>query len=127
MEWDIRHADEGYLIVTTGGLFTLADQRTMFDDLRALPAESARRRILFDNRRLDLTGSNLDMMTRSVQIVQAYIDEKHIERMAGLVDEGANFGVGRQFQTLTELDGGHGFRLFKDEALAVSWLRGDID
>jgi hypothetical protein len=128
VEWQIQLADDGrYLRVTTGGLFSLADQQRMFDDLRALPAAEARLRILFDNRRLDLTGSNVDVIGNSVQIVQAYIAEKSIERLAGLVDAGANFGIGRQFETLTDLAGGHGFRLFKDEALSIAWLRGEID
>lgn len=128
MEWQIGLADDGrYLQVTTGGHFTLADQQRMFDELSALPAANARLRILFDNRRLDLSGSSLELMTRSVQIVQGFIEAHQIERLAGLVDQGANFGVGRQFETLTDLAGGHGFRLFRDEALALRWLRGEMD
>lgn len=128
MNWSFRLADDGrYLLVTTDGRFTLADQQQMFDELGALPAVITTPRILFDNRRLDLTESNLNVITRSVQIVKRFIDEHRIERLAGLVDQGVNFGVGRQFETLTDLAGGHGFRLFKDEALAICWLRGEID
>lgn len=128
MDWQIGLAEDGrYLLVTTGGRLTLADQQRMFDELGALPAPDTRPRILFDNRQLNLDGSNLDVVTQSVQIVQRFIDEHRVERLAGLVNQGANFGVGRQFETLTDLAGGHGFRLFKDEALALCWLRGEVD
>ncbi len=127
MDWDIRHEEGGYLLVTTDGHFSLADQQQMFNELRALPVASARSRILFDNRRLDLAGSNLDVITRSVQVVQKFMEEERIERLAGLVDQGVNFGVGRQFEALSDMAGGHGFRLFNDGALARRWLCGEMD
>jgi hypothetical protein len=126
MEWRIDLQGDGKLIrVTTNGPFQLRQQRAMFEELGAHPGFSQRLPVLFDNRRLDLTGSDVDLIRQSVEIVQEFMRTQRVERLAGLVDGGVNFGVGRQFETLTDVVGGHGFRLFKDEALALRWLRGE--
>lgn len=70
-------------------------------------------------------GSDEDAIRESVDIVQEFVRKLHIERLAGLVDKGFNFGVGRQFEILTDVAGGHGFRLFNDEQLALRWLSGE--
>jgi hypothetical protein len=97
----------------------------MFEDLGAHPAFARGQRVLFDNRRIDMSGSDENVIRESVDIVQEFMRNLHIERVAGLVDSGLNFGVGRQFEILTDVVGGHGFRLFKDEQLALRWLRGE--
>ena len=126
MEWKIELEADGRVVrVTTTGLFRLRDQERMFEDLAKHPAFSPGSPVLFDNRRLDMSGSDADIMQESVEIVQRFIRNQRIDRLAGLVDSAVNFGVGRQFELLTELAGGHGFRLFKDEQLALGWLRGE--
>jgi hypothetical protein len=126
MEWRIEPQDDGKLMrVTTNGPFQLEQQRKMFEELGAHPARSPGQAILFDNRRLDLRHSDVDIIRESVEIVQEFVRKQHIERLAGLVDQGLSFGVGRQFEILTDVVGGHGFRLFKDEELALRWLRGE--
>jgi len=72
-----------------------------------------------------MTGSDVNVIRQSVDIVREFMRERRIERLAGLVNKGFNFGVGRQFEILTELAGGNGFRLFSDEELARRWLRGE--
>ncbi|HWA75491.1 MAG TPA: hypothetical protein VG937_24315 [Polyangiaceae bacterium] len=126
MEWRIELQDDGKLIrITTNGPFQLGQQRQMFEELGAHPAFTPGLAVLFDNRRLDLTGSDVNVIQESVEIVQEFVRTQHIERLAGLVDDGLNFGVGRQFEILTDVAGGHGFRLFKEEELALRWLRGE--
>jgi hypothetical protein len=126
VDWTIELQEDGGLIrVSTGGLFQLRQQRQMFEELGAHPAFPLRSRVLFDNRRIDMSGSDEAAIRESVDIVQEFMHKLHIERLAGLVDSGLNFGVGRQFEILTDLAGGHGFRLFKDERLALRWLRGE--
>jgi hypothetical protein len=123
MEWRIEfQADERLIRITTSGPFQLGQQRQMFEELSTHPAFLSGLAVLFDNRRLDLTETDVDVIKQSVEIVQAFIRTQHIERLAGLVDNGFNFGVGRQFEILTDVVGGHGFRLFKDEQLALRWL-----
>lgn len=126
MEWRIELEADGKLMrVSTSGPFRLDQQRQMFEELGAHPAFSQGRRILFDNRKIDMSDSDVEVIRQSVDVVQEFMRKFHIERLAGLVDQGVNFGVGRQFATLTDLAGGHGFRLFKDEQLALCWLRGE--
>lgn len=126
MEWTIELQGDGKVIrVTTNGPFQLRQQREMFEELGAHPRFSQSLPVLFDNRQLDLSDSDVDVIRQSVDVVQEFMRAQHVERLAGLVDSGVNFGVGRQFETLTGVAGGHGFRLFKDEALALRWLHGE--
>lgn len=111
--------------VTTGGPFELRQQRKMFEELGAHPAFSPGLPVLFDNRQIDMRGSDMDVIRESVDIMHEFMAKLRIQRLAGLVDSGFNFGVGRQFEILTDVAGGHGFRLFKDEQLALRWLRGE--
>ena len=97
----------------------------MFEELGAHAAFSEGLSILFDNRQLDMASSDESAIRESVDIVQEFMCKLRIERLAGLVDKGLSYGVGRQFEILTDLAGGHGFRLFKDEQLALRWLRGE--
>lgn len=125
MEWRIELEGDGSLIrVATRGPFQLRQQRRMFEELAANPAFSQRLPVLFDNRLLDMSGTDVNVIRVSVGIVQEFMRKQHIDRLAGLVDKGFNFGVGRQFEILTDVAGGNGFRLFSDEPLALRWLRG---
>lgn len=126
MEWRIELQGDGRVIrVSTSGPFQIREQRQMFEELGAYPAISRRLPVLFDNRQIDMTNSDEKVIRESVSIVQEFMRELGIERLAGLVDNGFNFGVGRQFEILTDVAGGHGFRLFADEGLALRWLRGE--
>ena len=126
MEWKIElEADGQVLRVTTNGFFRLREQERMFEELAVHAAFSPGMPVLFDNRVLDLSGSDAETMRQSVEIVQRFLRAQRVERLAGLVGAGVNFGVGRQFQLLTEVTGGHGFCLFKDEELALRWLHGE--
>jgi len=97
----------------------------MFEELGAHPAFSRWLPVLFDNRQIDMSGSDVNVIRQSVDIAQEFMRKLHIERLAGLVDDGFNFGVGRQFEILTDVAGGGGFRLFNDEQLARRWLHGE--
>lgn len=126
MEWTIELQADGTVIrVSTGGPFQLRQQRQIFEELGGHPAFSQMLPVLFDNRQLDMSGSDVNVIRQSVDIAQEFMRKLHIGRLAGLVDKGLNFGVGRQFEILTDVAGGGGFRLFNDEQVALRWLRGE--
>lgn len=128
MEWVFALDGDGRVMrIDTSGHFGLPDQERMFEELGAHPSFSSSLAFLFDNRRLDLSGSNFDVIRESVEVVQRFVRTRRVERLAGLVNPGADFGVGRQFELLTDAAGGHGFRIFVDEHLALRWLRGERD
>lgn len=128
MDWKIELNDENtYILITTNGQFTLVEQKEMFQELCGFQNFSPDMPILFDNRKIIMKGTDVEIMRKSVSVVQNFIKSHKIKRLAGMVDEGVNFGLGRQFEILTEIAGGHGFRLFKDENLAVQWLKGEIN
>lgn len=128
MDWKIEHLHNiGCILITTSGQFSLEDQQSMFDELCSHHARSPCLPLLFDNRRIVMGGSSVEVMRESVAIMLRFMKSQDIKRVAGLVDAGLNFGVGRQFETLVEISGGDGFRLFKDEGLAIRWLKGEVD
>lgn len=99
----------------------------MFRQISLFPEWNRTVPILFDNRLLELSGSNYDLIRQSALLNEEFIKANSIERLAGVVNDGINFGVGRQFATLFEVVGGNGFRLFKEMDLALRWLRKEID
>lgn len=128
MNWTIKLYDnEQYLLVTTQGRFSLEEQRKMFQDVTKFSGWCKCKPILFDNRLLELKDTNPEIMRESARINHNFIIETGVQRIAGLVNDGANFGVGRQFAVLFDLVGGNGFRLFKDCGLAVKWLKSEIN
>ena len=123
MEWHIEILKDPELImVTTSGQFSLDAQHRMFQELGRVPGLQRGVPVLFDNRHIDMAGASPDIMRSAVETVQSFIRTHKVERLAGLVNAGVNFGMGRQFELLTEVAGGHGFRLFKDATLAIDWL-----
>lgn len=128
MDWTIElNKIDQYLLVTTRGKFRIEEQRKMFQEIMDFSGWCKCSPILFDNRLLDLSDSNPDIMRESAQINEKFITKYGIERLAGLVNDGVNFGIGRQFMTLFEIEGGKGFLLFKDFDLALKWLKKEID
>lgn len=128
MEWTIEYSDpERCLFVATTGKLLIDDQKEMFRQISLFPEWNRTVPILFDNRLLELSGSNYDLIRQSALLNEEFIKANSIERLAGVVNDGINFGVGRQFATLFEVVGGNGFRLFKEMDLALRWLRKEID
>lgn len=128
MEWTFEYSDrERCLFVTTTGKLLIDDQEEMFRQISLYPEWNSTVPILFDNRLLELSESNYDLIRQSAQINEEFIKVNCIDRLAGVVNDGVNFGVGRQFATLFEVVGGNGFRLFKEMDLALKWLRKEID
>lgn len=123
MKWHFGHLpSHKCLRIRVEGEFSLADQTRMFDELSALEEFPAGLHLLFDNRLLKMKNVDSQIVRSSVQIMQAFSYRNPSIRIAGLVNEGINFGLGRQFEIFTEIEGGTGFRIFKDEELALQWF-----
>ncbi|MBS1792854.1 MAG: hypothetical protein JSS81_03310 [Acidobacteria bacterium] len=101
----------------------------MFEEITTLDEWQPGLPILFDNRRLEMFAVDTQIIRQSVVIMQKFSRRHPATKIAGLVATNLNFGLGRQFETFTEIEGGTGFRLFRDEAQAVEWLQqpGDDD
>lgn len=123
MKWEFEFLlSPDYLRVTVQGLFTLEKQTEMFEEISALNEWHSGMPILFDNRQLKMTGVNESAIKRSVDIMRQFSVKHSTTKIAGLVGSGVNFGLGRQFETYTDIGGGKFFRLFKDENMALQWL-----
>jgi len=123
MKWDYEFLKpQNFLRVTTNGPFNLEDQIQMFDEIASLEQWQASMRILFDNRRLEMKDADFETIIECVEVVENFSHKHPGCRIAGLVNDGVNFGLGRQFENITSLSRETGFRLFKDEKMAVDWL-----
>src|ERR1044072_183286 len=123
MRWNFELlSSNNCLRVATEGTFTLEEQSRMFLEIQLFDQWQPEIPILFDNRHIEMKEVNLEIIRKSVEIMQRFSHNYPVCRIAGLVNEGLNFGLGRQFEIVTELEGGTGFRLFKSERMALEWL-----
>lgn len=123
MEWEFKFlSSPDYLRVTVKGQLTLEKQIEMFEEILSLAEWRSGMPILFDNRQLEMKGVKGPLISDSAKIVQEFYLKHPMTKIAGLVVEGVNFGLGRQFEIYTDVKGGADFRLFKDENLALEWL-----
>ena len=121
MQWTIT--DEGeYVLITIVGRFNHPPHERLVADLASRPFWRPGRRILYDNRNLDLDGAKLETMARAADI---HVDMKESfgnSRTAVLMGSPASFGVGRQFEALVDQRMDTVVRIFLDEDEAVDWL-----
>ncbi|MBS1794951.1 MAG: hypothetical protein JSS81_13910 [Acidobacteria bacterium] len=125
MKWIINKLikkKDVYLRVTTCERLLVDDQQRMFNEISALPEWTDGMPILFDNRLLDLSVSDSNLIRDSVQVLLNFCRKNPATKIAGLVDSTVNFGFGRQFEIIFEIEGGVKFHLFRDEIQALGWL-----
>ena len=123
MRWNFELLrSQNCLRININEQFNLEDQSRMFSDLDLLEEWKSGMPLLFDNRLLEMQAVSTQMIKRSVQIMQNFSCRHTSTRIACLVNEGLNFGLGRQFGTYVELEGFDGFRVFTNEESALEWL-----
>lgn len=123
MKWDLVYlSNPDYLLVTVYEQFTLKEQIQMFEEILAIEEWTSGVPILFDNRLLVMNNIDSSTIENSVIIMQNFCRQHSETKIAGLVNQGLNFGLGRQFETIIEIKGNARFRIFKDKDIALNWL-----
>ncbi|MEK7723874.1 MAG: hypothetical protein AAB336_05965 [Acidobacteriota bacterium] len=124
MKWSFNFLEEQQvLVVTVIGQFSLEEQKKMFEDISSAEQWCDGIPILFDNRKLRMNDVDGEVIRKSVFVLKNFCDIYPKSKIAGLVNADINFGLGRQFESYSEIDGEMQFRLFKDEILAIEWLK----
>jgi hypothetical protein len=126
MDWTVEFDEpHGYFRIVTRGDFTLADHRTMVDDLLSRPEWRPGTSALFDHRRVRFgdIGFNEMLQVKSIHL----INEARIGngKSAIVLNPDADYGLGRQFQILTDGRVSARIHIFVDEGEAVAWLLRD--
>jgi hypothetical protein len=112
----------GAAVVKTGGVFNVSDHRLMVEDIVTRDEWKPGQRILFDHRALDWGGARLEDMTSARDNHAAHEDRIRNARSAILMKSAADYGLGRQFQSLADGTVSAELGIFADEASAKDWL-----
>jgi hypothetical protein len=123
MNWTFEFVEEkNYICVESSGVFNVAALRRMVEDLRAQPFWRPELPVLFDNRKLDYSAGGAAAIREAGKF--------HIEndarlgrgKAALLMSSVADFGLGRQYELLTDEAVSADICVFLDERQALRWL-----
>ena len=127
MHWTIEFDEShGYFLIVTSGDFNFTDHRKMVEDLLSQPEWRPATATLFDHRQLrfDDIGFSEVLEAKSVHVNNdAQIGNG---KSAILMKSTADYGIGRQFQNVTDGRVLAQIRIFLDEAEAIAWLVDDV-
>lgn len=125
MNWKIEYiVDKQFIKVTSEGDFNAKDHREMIEDVTSREFWKAGMPVFFDNRKVNFNGVNYNVINEAAR--------NHIKnneligggRAAILMKSVADFGIGRQFQLLTNGVVSAELHIFQDEKKALGWLLG---
>lgn len=127
MKWVFSFLEnQKILLVTVTGQFSLNEQKKMFREVESFKDEIAAGKILFDNSQLGMNDVDGETIKLSASVVTNFCLKYPNCKVAGLVGHNIlNFGLGRQFETYSEIEGNLSFQLFKSEQDAINWLLND--
>ena len=123
MEWVVVFDESvGAAVVTTRGVFNVADHARMVADIVSRPQWRPGHPVLFDHRRLDFDGAGYWKMRGARDNHLAHEDRIGAARSAILMKSVADYGSGRQFQQLVDDVTSAELKVFIDEKAAWRWL-----
>jgi len=124
MRWTIEFDEpRGYVLIVARGDFTLADHRQMVEDLLSRPEWRPGSATLFDHREIHFGDAGFREM---LEVKSLHVSNDAVigdGKSATLMRTDVDYGIGRQFQILTDGRVSAKIRIFVDEAEAVAWLR----
>lgn len=123
MDWSVQFGVHcGAAVVKTFGPFDVDDHRRMVEDIVSRPEWTPGQRILFDHWDLDFGDAKLHEMLAARTNHREHEDRIGNARTALLMKPGADYGLGRQFQMLSEHHVTAELAVFSDLRKAVAWL-----
>lgn len=123
MHWTIEPGpDDRYLVIRTGGQFTVEENLEMVTAILAHPAWRPGQATLFDHRELDLGQAGYDAMVRAAAIHRAHEDQIGDGKAALVMGSAGAFGTGRQFEMLLSGETATRLRIFPSLEEARRWL-----
>jgi hypothetical protein len=126
MEWTIEHDPEmPYLVVRTRGEFNLQDHLRMVEDILSQPFWAPSTDVLFDHREMEFGNIGFAEMTAARSAHASHDAQIGSGKSAMLMRSQRDFGLGRQFELLSEEFVAAKLRVFLDEAEARAWLAGE--
>ena len=123
MKWTIENFEEqNFVRVSLEGDFSVKDVSKTLEDLFSKEYWKPGKPVLFDDTKLNLTGTSLETIREGSQIYfensSRYADSKIAVLAASLTD----FARGRQFELITGNKIKSNIRIFLKEEEAIDWL-----
>ena len=123
MDWSIDYMEgDNYVKVTSSGIFSAPEHPACFKKLFSCPFWKPGMNLLFDNRKLDFGQINLDKMRTTSFHFQSVSAQLGKGKVALLMNSLCNYGLGRQFQLLTEDELQCELKVSTDEQETLDWL-----
>jgi hypothetical protein len=123
MKWTFEYVEDGnYIKVVSKGVFSADDQARLVEELMSQPYWRKGLPVLFDNRKIDYSIGG----TAAIKEAGEY-HIKNNERIgdgkaALLMKSVTDFGLGRQYELLTDEAVSVNVHIFLDENQALRWL-----
>ncbi|MGC2238851.1 MAG: hypothetical protein WA584_22035 [Pyrinomonadaceae bacterium] len=128
MNWTIGKVEKKLFVrITLEGDFDIKDFFEIFGSLFALEYWQMGMHLLFDDSRLNLSEINYEMIRHASDCYSHHYSNIGDGKIAMLMKSVPDFGRGRQFQLLTEMQVPANINIFTDEAEAVIWLEAKPD
>lgn len=126
MNWELECLKgSNYVKVTCKGAFSVEEHPECFKMLFASSCWKPGMNLLFDNRNYDFGYINLDRAKNVSEQYQRVSEQLGAGKMALLTKSTLNFGLGRQFELVSQYRLPGEIRVFKDEKATLDWLSED--
>lgn len=126
MNWTIEYiAVDNYIKVTCNGTFSIEELPACFKKLFSSIYWKPDMNVLFDNRNFTFGQINLDKMRWAAIYFQQVSNQFGKGNVALLMKSVYSYGLGRQFQILSEDKLKNEIKVFIDEKAAIDWLSKD--
>lgn len=123
MEWIIDfHPQQEYFEVVVTGEFDVDEHVRMVEEVLSHADWAPGRSVLFDRRRNDFNKAAYEEMRRSASVHGERDEAIGPGRAAIVMTPGAAYGLGRQFELLSESNVSATIRIFTDIDEARAWL-----
>ncbi|HEX6372851.1 MAG TPA: hypothetical protein VF006_28270 [Longimicrobium sp.] len=124
MDWTVEDCTD-HVVVTTRGAFDAAEHRRMVEDIVTRDFWRPGTAVLFDHRELSFGGSGYQQMLEARENHLAHNTDIGDGKAAVVMGSRADFGLGRQFELLTEGQVDARMHIFLDPVEALAWLLAD--
>jgi hypothetical protein len=129
MKWNIQFDDsEGFIRAYQSGEFSVTDEALFLHEVFRSPEWKFGLPLMIDFCHLNIDNMRFAQVAASSGLMVQMADQVGPGKLALLCDDEEQFGLGRQFQMLTEFNLGREIRVYRDENEAIRFLttaRGD--
>jgi hypothetical protein len=123
MKWTFEYVEDmGYIKIVSEGEFSAGEAVQLIEDLLSQPYWRKGIPVLVDNRKLDYSGGGTTAIKEASKFHIANDERIGNGKSALLMKSVTDFGLGRQYELLTDESVSANLHIFMDENQALRWL-----